>query len=557
MPAGSSRGRAGGSVAIVPARGGSRGIPRKNARLLAGRPLLAYSLETALASREIDRVFLSTEDRELAEIARRMDVPVLARPPELAADDVALDAVVVDAVRQLEQTGLRFDTVVTLQTTSPLLRPESVDEAVRKHRREALDTVVSVMDDTHLRWGEDADGQPTPLYAARVNRQWLPRHFRETGGVVVARRAVLDAGSRFGPRVGVLEVSRREAVDIDDYADWWLVEKYLQRRRIVFHVTGSRATGLGHVTRALSLADRLIDYDVAFLVSRESDLAAEMIRRRFYPVTLVEPGSEWDALRAEGPDLVVNDVLDTPAEPVRALRAAGIRSFHFEDLGPGSLEADFVVNAMYDAHPERGDRAILQGADCCCLRDEFHAVEPSPLRDKVERVLVLFGGTDPGDLTLRSLRWLDARPEPFAITVVVGLGHPHPDEVQTFAEDARHPVDVVLDTPVISRFMLEADLALTSAGRTVFELGSLGVPMLVLAQNDRELSHVFARSSPGVVFLGRGDRLAPEAFDDAVGQLLASRLLRQKMREALLSSGLRQGIDRVLSALRDVLAAGA
>jgi CMP-N-acetylneuraminic acid synthetase len=549
-----SEGRApamtGRTVAIVPVRGGSVGIPRKNARLMRGRPLVAYSIEAARRSREVDAVFVSTEDAELAEIARRFGAEVVERPAGLAGPTTTLDEVVVDAVARLEAQGRRFDCVVTLQATSPLVRPATIDRAVRRCREPGCDTVLTVVNAPHLAWGHDAGGALVPLYAARRNRQELPPHYRETGGVVACRRAVLERGTRFGERVSVIEVSRLESLDVDDHFDWWLVEKSLRRRRICFRVVGNRETGLGHVYRALTLADRLIDHDLRFVVTSEHGLAAELVRRRFYDLVLVEPARELEALREAAPDVIVSDVLDTGKAEMEALRALGAALVNFEDLGPGAALADFVVNEMYDPPGCLHGPTAFHGAAYCVLRDEFYSVPPIAVRPEVEEVLLLFGGTDPSDLTGRCLRWLDALPGDWRITVVSGLGYPHPERLERLAEGARHRVEVVVDTPIVSRYMARADVAVTSAGRTVFELAGLGVPMLVVPQNDRECLHGFALGSPGVVALPRASELDELEFLDAVHQLLASRHLRQSLHRSLLSADVRGGIERTLAVIQ-------
>ena len=111
-------------VGIVPARGGSKGIPRKNIAPLLGKPLLAYTAEAALAARRLARVILSTDDDEIAEVGRRCGLEVLfMRPPELARDDTPMLPVVQHAVRWLEERGDRYDAVCLLQPTNPLRRP--------------------------------------------------------------------------------------------------------------------------------------------------------------------------------------------------------------------------------------------------------------------------------------------------------------------------------------------------------------------------------------------------------------------------------------------------
>ena len=538
------------TLALIPVRGGSVGIPRKNARLMRGRPLVAYAIEAARRSREIDAVFVSTEDPELAEIARRFGAEVVERPARLADPATTLDEVVVDAVARIEAGGRRFDCIVTLQATSPLVRPATIDRAVRQCREPGCDTVLTLVNAPHLAWGRDAAGALVPLHAARVNRQELPPHYRETGGVVACRRTVLERGTRFGDRVSGIEVSKVESLDVDDHFDWWLVEKSLRRRRICFRVVGNREVGLGHVYRALTLADRLIDHDLRFVVRSDHRLAADVIRRRFYDLVLVEPEQELEALRAAEPDVIVSDVLDTGKAEMEALRPLCASLVNFEDLGPGAALADFVVNAMYDPPGSAHGATAYHGVAYCVLRDEFYSVPPIAVRGSVEEVLLLFGGTDPNDLSARCLRWLDALPGDWRITVVSGLGYPHPEALERFAERARHRVEVVVDTSIVSRYMARADVAVTSAGRTVYELASLGVPMLVVPQNDRECLHAFALHSPGVLALPRASELDELEFLDAMQQLLESRHLRQSLHRSLLAMDVRAGIERTLAVIQ-------
>ena len=132
-------------VGLVPARGGSKGIPRKNARLLAGRPLLAYTADAAAQARGLSRVILSTEDPEIAELGRScgLEVPFV-RPAELARDDTPMLPVVEHALRWLEEHGERFDAVCLLQPTHPLRRPEDIDACVALLAEKAAEAVVTV-----------------------------------------------------------------------------------------------------------------------------------------------------------------------------------------------------------------------------------------------------------------------------------------------------------------------------------------------------------------------------------------------------------------------------
>ena len=249
-------------------------------------------------------------------------------------------------------------------------------------------------------------------------------------------------------------------------------------------------------------------------------------------------------------------IFEHTSEVVRAeslLKEAGLAVINFEDLGPGSLLADYLINAMYDSHPVRKDDKVLEGVEYCCLRDEFYSIQPGPIRKQVKNVLLLFGGTDPNGTTIKCLRWLDEIGGDWKITVILGIGHEHPDELREYAAEAHHKIEIVCDTTIISRYMADADVAVTSAGRTVFELASLGVPTVVTAQNEREMHHVFAQSSPGVIFCGQANQLEKKKFVDILEQIISSDLMREKMRGALLGSGLREGILNVLDTIETVL----
>src|SRR5258708_262302 len=133
-------------LGVIPARGGSKGIPRKNIQLLCGIPLLQYAAESALAARLLSRVILTTDDEEIAEVGRRcgLEVPFL-RPLELAEDRTPMLPVVQHAVRSLEQAGDHFDAICLLQPTNPLRQPEDIDSCIELLEARSADAAVTVL----------------------------------------------------------------------------------------------------------------------------------------------------------------------------------------------------------------------------------------------------------------------------------------------------------------------------------------------------------------------------------------------------------------------------
>ncbi len=222
------------AVAIIPARGGSKRLPRKNLRLVGGKPLIVHAVASALSAACIREVHVSTEDPEIARIARQHGGQVIDRPAELAADTAQNDAVVRHA---LETVGAgRFDLVVLLQPTSPLRLGEHIDacvEGMLRHRARSALTVTAV--DVHpgktliLR-----DGMVHPFTTAadmEARHQDMAEVHRQNGAVyALGVGDFLEHGRFFLPPCYGSLMSREESIDIDDELDLALADLLYQRR---------------------------------------------------------------------------------------------------------------------------------------------------------------------------------------------------------------------------------------------------------------------------------------------------------------------------------------
>jgi N-acylneuraminate cytidylyltransferase len=226
-----------GVLALVPARGGSKGIPRKNVREVAGHPLIAYSIAAGLASPRIDRVLVSTDSDEIAEVAKTYgaDVPFM-RPAELAADDTPDLPVFAHALGWLEKNeGYRPSIVVHLRPTSPLRQVSDLDRAIAlletEPRATAVRGVCEPFQNPYKMWRIGGDGVLSPLlqgeFAEPYNQphQKLPRVYWQTGYIDVIRRTTIERGSMTGDRILPLVLDADSWVDIDtpaalDYADF-------------------------------------------------------------------------------------------------------------------------------------------------------------------------------------------------------------------------------------------------------------------------------------------------------------------------------------------------
>lgn len=532
-------------IVVIPARGGSKGIPRKNVRLLGGKPLIAYSIENALNSAHNLKVVVSTDDEEIARISKAYGAEVVMRPKHLATDEVTLDPVIFNTVNQVERNEkASYDYVLTMQPTSPLLSVVTLDAAISYYLEHDFDTVLSGINQPHLSWTEK-DGEIVPNYKERLNRQYLPKDLFETGAFFISKRSFVVQNSRFGSNVSVFEIPKKEAIDIDTPQDWWVAEKELNKKNIIIRVEGYAEIGLGHIYRGLMLAYNLIDHNIKFVLSTKSDIGLKKIQSSHFAYEVMEEDKELVQLIADFDcDILINDILDTTEEYILMCKRTGVRVVNFEDLGEGAIVADAVINDLYDEKYESKNH--FWGSDYYLIRDEFLLAEPTKFNPEVKEVLVIFGGTDPSNLTERVLTVVHELNEPaIHFTFVLGLGYPEKEKVEKYAADYNLNVDIIQDVKMMTEYMGNADVALSSQGRTMLELASMGVPTILLAQNTREQHHEFGYLKNGFINLGLGKEVENETIKQTILWLVRSPQIRKQMKQQMLSKDLKSGINRV------------
>lgn len=533
-------------LAIIPARGGSKGVPRKNIRLLNGKPLIAYAIERALHSRYITAVVVSTDSREIADVAQRYGVGVIERDPALAGDQVTLDPVIYQAAEIAEQRfGDKFDAVITMQPTSPLLTQETLDQAIASFLAGDLDTLISVVNRPHLSWGKDEAGKIFPLYEERKNRQELPPHYVETGAFLIAKRTCIRPDTRIGRTVSVYEVPARESVDIDGSEDWILADSLLRRKRILFRVDGHIEIGLGHIYNCLTLAFSLIGHEVLLLTHEEAIIGIQKIKETNLPYRTFRREEEFAAIiEAFQPDVWVNDCLNTSAAYIRELKALVPRVVTIEDLGSGTKEADAVINALYDETEPRGN--VYSGYQYVCLRDEFQMEEPKPFSPEVKNIVVFFGGTDPSNLNRLVYDGILAQGERFSgisFSFITGMGYDY--EGNGVVTRSGKNIYVYPNVPRVTKYLKQADLVVMGQGRSIFEVAAMGVPAVVLSQNEREMTHSFAQMEHGFLNLGLGQNVNPSVITNTLDWLIHTEAVRENMRRLMLKVPLKSGLARV------------
>jgi CMP-N-acetylneuraminic acid synthetase len=227
-------------LGLIPARGGSKGVPRKNIRTLGGKPLIAHTIDAARNATLVDRIVVSTDDVEIATTSKSLgaDVPFL-RPASLARDETPMFPVIVHALKAVIAGGWTPEAICLLQPTFPFRRSEDIDACIEALQARGADCVISVHRVPHHfnpHWvyveAEDGSlrlstGEPEPI----PRRQDLPSAFHRSGAVYVSRSsAILDRGSLYGDRVVGYETTTESSCNIDTPEDWSRAEALIARQ---------------------------------------------------------------------------------------------------------------------------------------------------------------------------------------------------------------------------------------------------------------------------------------------------------------------------------------
>lgn len=529
-------------LAIIPARKGSRGIPNKNIRLLDGKPMVAYAIENALDSKFITDVIVSSDSKEIKSIAACFGVTYKEREEKLCADNVTLDEVVYDVIKDEA-----YDIVITLQPTSPTLQSDTLDNAIQYFMEYNLDTLIAAVNRPRLSWVQK-NGRIQPAYSKRLNRQYLPAEYAEAGAFVISKYEAINEYSRIGKKVDIFEIPEEEAIDIDDYSDLLYAEYVLQRKKVAIYVNGNQKRGMGHIYRSLDLADEFYcNLDIFY---NKNQTCREMFGDTKHHLIPVENENEIITyVRKEQYKIFINDVLETSVEYMNSLKnaASDMRIVNFEDEGEGVYKADLVINALYQE--ARYDNMKV-GERYYIAPKLFLFYSPIQIKDTVQTVFISFGGADPQNYTQRIFDIITKekyRSKDFV--VAVGRAYEYVENAMIYNKYSN--IQVYYDVDDMPGLMSQCDIAITSRGRTGYELALLGIPTISMAQNRREEKHGFVSAEHGFNYIGAApsDTLIESNLDLYLNLNCND---RKELQKKLLCNDLKSGRKRVMSLINNL-----
>ncbi|MHA1765828.1 MAG: UDP-2,4-diacetamido-2,4,6-trideoxy-beta-L-altropyranose hydrolase [Promethearchaeota archaeon] len=538
-------------LALMPVLEGNETIPKMYSRFLINKPLVLYLSENVRNSTRINDFYIITDDENIAHISELHDFKYFYVSSTFQNGNMNFDKLLFDVREKIEEKEKKkYDYIIILNPNWPLIRSETLDYAIYEVIRYGAEIGISVRTSNEIEgsyWLEKDDGFGKKINIYNEKQFQKGEVLKKIDGLFIIKTDIIKYGNWENlNKIKLLRLNFPENLDVNTHLDWWIIEKYLKRKRILIRADGYNEIGLGHIYRTLSLANQLIDHEISFVSKKEHQLGVKLIQEHNYDIKTFTTNSEFNQILEEfKPNIVINDILDTEREYVLDLKKKGYFVVNFEDLGPGAIEADLVINALFKRKNFYENH--YWGRDYYILREEFFMVGKKKIKEKVENILITFGGTDPNNYTERILKILNEMGlNDVKINVIVGLGYKNVEKLKERVKNYNLNMTIKQHVKNISKYMHEADIAITPAGRTVYELASIGVPTIVLVENEPSLLHAFANEKNGIINLGLGYEIPDEKIKNAIKKLMNDYGLRKKCNELMLKNNLKSGINNVL-----------
>jgi len=469
------------ALLVIPAIKKNAVIPDQLIKKLNGLTLIQRAINTA---KEItNNILIITDSEEISLIAKRNKVEFYFDSKLLINSSDILE-------KTKEIIKNRQNNIILYRANTPLVNSAIIKEAYQEFLLDSTSILTSVknLDKQLFKYSDHS------LVSVENS------YFKELKSFYIFDNA--DNSPIYKPYV----IDEEYSIEIENYQDWWICEKILQRQRIVFNVIGSLEIGMGHIYHSLALAHEITDHEIIFVCDEQYEIAVEKIALMDYKV--ISTSDTTQTIINLKPDLVINDVLDTDSAYMQTLKQNDIKVVNFEDLGDATKYADLVINELYDVPQKEGDN-FLWGYKYLALRDEFENAIPHTFEENVDAVLVTFGGTDQNNLTLVTLKSIIdlASQHNIKIYIVCGAGYLFKDELNRYLEQHSYKnIELTYNIVVISQIMEQTQIAFSSNGRTVYELADMNIPTVIISHHAREDSHTFVSLKKGFINLGVYDK---------------------------------------------------
>jgi len=465
-------------LVVIPAIKKNAIIPDQLIKKLDGITLIQRAIDTAF--KITSNILIITDSEEIALIAQRNNIDSYKDVKLKLTSENILD-ITVDII-----SAKNYNHILLYRANTPLINSEILIKAYNQFLNNSKYILTSVKElDRQLL-------QYDSLGLSRIESSY----FQELKAFYIFEKNF--NAKVFQPFI----IEEEKSIEIKNYQDWWICEKVLQRKKVVFHVIGNIEIGMGHIYHSLALAHEITDHEVVFVCNEKYEIAVDKIASMDYKVISTKDTTQ--TILDLKPDLVVNDILNSDIQYMKTLKKHNIKVVNFEDLGSASRYADLIFNELYDT-PQLEGTNYFWGHEYLALRDEFSFATPHLFKKRVSAVLVTFGGTDQNNLTLSTLESILSICQSYNIKiyVVCGGGFVFKEELKNYLEKITYKnIELTYASGIISKIMEQTEVAISSNGRTIYELADMNIPSIIVSHHEREATHSFASLEKGFINLG-------------------------------------------------------
>ncbi len=479
-------------ILVMARSSGSKEISRQNLRLINGKPLLYYVLHTALKYKN-SLVVVSTDSEEIKHLSTLYGAEVLKRPKNLTKDSASLEDIVAHSLKMLQKKGYEFKKCLVIHPHFPLISISTIERFFNSLSNE-INTIFGFEEDS-IR--DDVMGETTTKKEpCRINL--LAKRIVRTKKIVSFSCKPFIQSNLFKKPYYGIKIPTEEIFSPTSYHDFASLESIINKKRILVRVDGSKEIGLGHVYNMLTVLNNLRREEILIVMNSKKKLGLKKFKEYLYNVKLFSNETHlMKIVKDFKPEIIVNDILDTSFPYMTKLKKFNCVIVNFEDRGKGRALADLVFNPIYQE--QKGLKNEYFGAKYSCVRDEFRIWQRQDIPERVEQIIISFGGTDPKNKTKDVLEIInDMNLNHIRLKVVLGIGNANKNEIKTIVKKMNHngfKIDIIERSDFLAKNIIESDFAIISNGRTVFEVAAVRVPMISIAVNQRERKHSFVENA--------------------------------------------------------------
>ncbi|NWF66529.1 MAG: cytidine 5'-phosphate N-acetylneuraminic acid synthetase [Campylobacterales bacterium] len=520
-------------LVVIPAIKKSAVIPDQLIKKLNGITLIQRAINTALEITTNKNILVITDSEEISLICERNEIKSHKDPDLKFTSENILDSISF-IVKEKQQSN-----VLLYRANTPLVDSEVLKIAYKQFLEDEKFILTSVKKEQRKLL------QMTNGLLHKINDN---EYFEELKAFHIFNKNYVK-NRQFKPFI----IETEKSIEIESYQDWWVCEKVLQRKKIVFNVIGNIEIGMGHIYHSLALAHEITSHEVIFVCDEQYKIAVDKIASMDYRV--ISTDNVLSTILNLNPNMVINDILNTDEKYIKILKEHNIKVVNFEDLGSGSKYADLVFNELYDEPQLEGDN-YLWGYEYLALRDEFYEATPHKMVEEISDILVTFGGTYQNNLTLATLKSIvkKCQEKNIKINIVCGGAYKFKEELENYLQNLVYKnISLTYASGVISKIMEKSQLAISSNGRTIYELADMNIPSIIVSHHEREATHSFATLDKGFINLGVIDENTSIKIKERFEKLVDDRDYRELLFMNIKKYSFRENKQKVVKKILELL----